>query len=85
VDPGNRWIVVNLHEVVSKPGETRRAEPCGVNGRYPAETVSTGANPERYDPPNPMLSRRGGTPGSGPTPAELAVPYIPNGPPMQSR
>lgn len=78
IDPKHQWVVIDLHEVVSKPGEPRRTEPCAANGRYPVEVVNRG---------NAGWQNHQGlmTPNSGPTPAELAVPIIPNGPSMQPR
>jgi len=77
IDPKQQWVVIDLQEVMSKPGEPRRTEPCAANGRYPVESISSGTEP--------LTDRSGLTPGSGPTPAELAVHFIPNGPPMQPK
>lgn len=85
IDPKHQWVVIDLQEVVSKPGEPRRTEPCGANGRYPVESVTTGPSPAGYDPASAEISNPAHTLGSGPTPAELAVPIIPNGPPMAPR
>lgn len=42
--PKQEWVSIDLQEIVSKAGETVRAEPCLANGKYAVEGISNGAD-----------------------------------------
>lgn len=49
--PKQEWVLIDLQEIVSKPGEAVRTEPCPANGKYLVEEISNGGDLHPADTP----------------------------------